>query len=93
MSKRPAGQVCIGEAFSKLAKYERDSGQIKMLTKNVATYAAIPIPQRAGADEELTHPLAWWQNSEPVSKPDTASQHNRLSLSTGHLNFVSVCHK
>ncbi len=28
-----------------------------------------------------------------VSKPDAASQHNRLSLSTGHLNFVSVCHK
>ncbi len=25
--KRPAGQVCIGEAFSKLAKYERDSGK------------------------------------------------------------------
>ncbi len=53
MSKRPAGQVCIGEAFSKLAKYERDSGKMKMLTKNVATYAAIPIPQRARADEEL----------------------------------------
>ncbi len=28
-----------------------------------------------------------------VSKPDAASQHNRLSLSTGHLNFVSVRHK
>ncbi len=50
----------VGEAFSKLAKYERDSGKLKMLTRNVATYAAIPIPQRAcAADEELT------QNSEP----------------------------
>ncbi len=49
--KRPAGQVCIGEAFSKLAKYERDSGKWKMLTRNVA----IPIPPRAcAADEELT---------------------------------------
>ncbi len=35
-----------------------------MPTRNVATYAAIPIPQRARADEELTRPLAWWQNSE-----------------------------
>ncbi len=33
--KRPAGQVCIGEAFSKLAKYERDSGKWKMLTRNI----------------------------------------------------------
>ncbi len=45
--KRPAGQVCFGEAFSKLAKYVRDSGKWKMLTRNVATYTAIPIPQRA----------------------------------------------
>ncbi len=58
--KRPAGQVCIGEAFSKLAKYERDSGKWKMLTRNMETYATIPIRQRArAADEELT------QNSEP----------------------------
>ncbi len=63
--KRPAGQVCVGEAFSKLAKYERDSAKWKMPTRNVATYAAIPIPQRARADEELTRPLAWWRNSEP----------------------------
>ncbi len=36
--KRPAaGQVCVGEAFSKLAKYERDSDKWKMSTKNVAT--------------------------------------------------------
>ncbi len=64
--KRPAGQVCIGEVFSKLAKYERDSGKWKMLTRNVATNGAIPIPQRArAADEELTCPLAWWRNSEP----------------------------
>ncbi len=63
--KRPAGQVCVGEAFSKLSKYERDSGKWKMPTRNVATYAAIPIPQRARADEEFTRPLAWWLNSEP----------------------------
>ncbi len=63
--KRPAGQVCVGEAFSKLTKYKRDSGKWKMPTRNVATYAAIPITQRAIADEELTHPLAWWRNSEP----------------------------
>ncbi len=56
--KRPAGQVCVGEAFSKLA--ERDSRKWKMPTRNVATYAAIPIPQRARADEEFTCPLAWW---------------------------------
>ncbi len=35
--KRPAGQVCVCEAFSKLAKYERDSGKWKMSTRNVAT--------------------------------------------------------
>ncbi len=63
--KHPAGQVCIREALSKLAKYERDSGKWKMLQINVATYTAIPIPQRARADEELMHPLAWWRNSEP----------------------------
>ncbi len=63
--KRPAGQVCVGEAFSKLAKYERDSVKWKMPTRNVETYAANPIPQRARADEELTCPLAWWRNSEP----------------------------
>ncbi len=28
-----------------------------------------------------------------VSKPDAVSQHNKLSLSTGHFNVVSVCHK
>ncbi len=48
--KRPAGQVCIGEAFSKLAKYERDSGKWKIPTRNVATQDVIPIPQRAHAD-------------------------------------------
>ncbi len=42
--KRSAGQVCIGEAFSKLAKYERDSGKLKMQTRNVTTYWAISIP-------------------------------------------------
>ncbi len=34
--KRPAGQVCVCEAFSKLAKYERDSGKWKMSTRNLA---------------------------------------------------------
>ncbi len=34
----PDDQVYIGEAFSKLAKYERDRGKWKMLTRNVATY-------------------------------------------------------
>ncbi len=64
--KCPAGQVCIGEAFFKLAKYERDRCKRKMLTRNFATYATIPITQRAGAaDEELMHTLARWQNSEP----------------------------
>ncbi len=64
--KCPAGQVCIGEDFFKLAKYERDNCKRKMLTRNVATYGAIPIPQRArAADEELMHTLARWQNSEP----------------------------
>ncbi len=62
--KHPAGQVCVGEAFSKLAKYERDSSKWKMPTRNVATYAAIPIPQRTRAEEELTRLLAWWRNNE-----------------------------
>ncbi len=86
--KQPASQVCIGEALSKLAKYEQDSGKWKMLTRNLATYAAIPIPQIArAADEELTHPLAWWRNSEPCLNR-TPRYNNRLSLSAGHLNFV-----
>ncbi len=50
--KCPAGQVCVGEAFSKLAKYERDSDKWKMSTRNVETYATIPIPQRARADKD-----------------------------------------
>ncbi len=78
--KRPAGQVCIGEAFSKLARYERDSGKWKMLKKcgNIRrnSYSACLV------EEQWT-----------VSKPDAPSQHNRLSLSTGYFNFVSVCHK
>ncbi len=57
--------VRFGEAFSKLSKYKRDSGKWKIPTRNVATYATIPIPQRVRADEELTLPLAWWWNSEP----------------------------
>ncbi len=56
--KRSAGQVCIGEAFSKLAKYEQYSGKWKMLTRNEATNAVFPIPQRARAAEQLR------QNSE-----------------------------
>ncbi len=88
--KCPAGQVCIGEAFSKLAKYKQDSCKWKMSTRNVATYSAIPIPQRAhAADDELTRRLAWWTGT----KPDAVLQHNRLSLSRGNLNFVKVCHK
>ncbi len=63
--KRPAGQVCIGEALSKLAKYKRDSGKWKMPTRNVATYTVTPIPQRARTDEELTCPLAWCLNRMP----------------------------
>ncbi len=35
-----------------------------------------------------TCPLAWWRNSEPC-----LLQHNRSSLSTGHLNFVAVRQK
>ncbi len=42
--KRPAGQICICEAFSQLAKYEQDSGKWKMLAIYLATYAEIPIP-------------------------------------------------
>ncbi len=69
--KRPACQVCIGEVFSKLAKYERDSGKWKMLTRNVATYGVITIPQRSrAADEELTRPLAWWRNGLSPSTQD-----------------------
>ncbi len=61
--RRSDGQVCISEAFSKLAKYKR--GKWKILTRNVATYAVIPILQRArAADEELMRPLAWWRNRE-----------------------------
>ncbi len=67
-------------AFSKLAKYERDSGKWKMPTRNVATYAAIPIPQRARSDDELRS-LAWWRNSEPCLNR-TPHRNNRLSLST-----------
>ncbi len=64
-----------------------------MLTRNVATYDAIPIPQRArAADEELT-PACLVEEQWTVYKPDAVSQHNRLSLSTGHFNLVSVRHK
>ncbi len=91
--KRSAGQVCIGEAFSKLAKYERDSGKLKMQTRNVTTYCAIPIPQRAHAAHEELTPACMVEEPWIVSKPDAASQYNRLSLSTGRLYFVSARHK
>ncbi len=71
---------------------KRDSSKWKMPTRNVATYAAIPIPQRARADEELTS-ACLVAEQWTVSKLDAASQHNRLSLSTGHLNVVLVRHK
>ncbi len=56
-SRDPNARRVIGEAFSKLAKYERDSGKWKMLTRNVATYAAIPIPQRARAADGVNAPI------------------------------------
>ncbi len=49
-------QFCIGEALSNLAKYERGSGKWKMLKINVATYTAIPIPQRVCADRGVNAP-------------------------------------
>ncbi len=36
--------------------------------------------------------VAWWRNSEPCLNR-TLCRNNRLSPSTGHLNFVSVRHK
>ncbi len=60
MLAQPARRANYHRAL-RSGKYERDSGKWKMLTRNVATYDTIPIPQRArAADEELTHPLAWW---------------------------------
>ncbi len=91
--KRSACQVCIGEAFSKLAKYEQDSGKLKMRTRNVTTYCAIPILQRAHAAHEELTPACMVEEPWIVSKPDAASQYNRLSLSTGRLYFVSARHK
>ncbi len=90
--KRPCGQLVLVRLSPNWPNTNESSGKWKMLTRNVATYAAIPIPQRARADEELTCPLAWLRNSEPCLNLDAASQHNRLSLSVGHLNFVSVRH-
>ncbi len=42
---------------------------------------------------EVNAPACSVEEQWTVSKPDATSQHNRLSLSTGHLNFVSVRHK
>ncbi len=81
--------VRFGEAFSKLAKYEQDSGKWKMPTRNVATYAAIPIPQRARADEELTRPLALWRNRDQTGRR-VATQHNRLSVVYVYM-YIYVC--
>ncbi len=53
-----SGLCWWGFLQSKLAKYKRDSCKWKMPTRNVATYAAITIPQRVRADEELTRPLS-----------------------------------
>ncbi len=38
-------------------------------------------------------PACFVEERRTVSKPDAASQDNRFSLFTGHLNFVSVRHK
>ncbi len=89
-----AGQVCIGEAFSKLVKYERDSGEWKMLT-NVATYAAIPIPQRArAADEELTCMLARWRNEIYIYICAITVGYNRLwSITASMQNCPRLHHR
>lgn len=39
--KRPASQLGIAEAFSKMAKYKRESDEWKTLTRNVATFLVV----------------------------------------------------
>lgn len=45
--KRPASQLGIAEAFSKMAKYKRESDKWKTLTRNVATFLVVEnVPLR-----------------------------------------------
>ncbi len=60
----------------------------KMPTRNVAAYARFT---ESACRRGVNAPRLL--GGETVYKPDTASQHNRLSLSTGHFNFVLVRHK
>ncbi len=39
--KRPASQLGIAEAFSKMTKYKRESDKWKTLTRNVATFLVV----------------------------------------------------
>ncbi len=91
--KRPAGQVYVGEAFSKLAKYKRDSCKWKMPTRRCQQEMWQHTPRFLFHRERMQTRSCLVAEQWTVSKPDAASQHNRLSLSTEHLNFVSVCHK
>ncbi len=62
-------------------------------TRNMATYGAIPIPQRArAADEELTRPLARWRNSEPCLNR-TPRRNTTCWVCLQDIWTVSVCHK
>ncbi len=64
-SCHPSAFVQVSSSSRDCKRLAGDSRKWKMPTRNVATYAANPIPQRACADEELTRPLARWRNSEP----------------------------
>ncbi len=69
--KRPAGQVCNGEAFSKLAKYEQDSGKWKMLTRNVATYSRDSYSTESTCSRRgVNAPACLVAEQWTVSKPD-----------------------
>ncbi len=88
--KRPAGQVCVGEAFSKLAKYKRDSGKWRC-QQEMWQYTPRFLFHRE-CRGRLNAPACLVAEQWTVSKSDIASQHNRLSLSTGHLSLLwGIC--
>ncbi len=86
--KRPAGQVCVGEA-SPNCPNTNETAVNGRCQQEMWQHTPRFLFHRERVQTRSCLVAEQWT----VSKPDAASQHNRLSLSTGHLNFVSVRHK
>ncbi len=80
--KRPAGQVCVVEALSELENTNETVANGRC-QQEMWQHKPRFLFHRERVQTRSCLVAEQWT----VSKPDAASQHNRLSLSTGHLNL------